>query len=39
MLAHPFRLILLVLLGVGVVAVLRLATADQGGVYDPSVER
>lgn len=39
MLAHPFRLILLLLLGGGVLAVLRLATADRGGVYDPAAER
>ena len=33
--AHPFRLLLLVLAAVGVVAAVRKATADTGGTYDP----
>ncbi len=39
MLVHPFRtLFILLLVGLGVVA-YRLATADEGGVYDPESAR
>jgi len=35
---HPFRRLLLVLLAIGVVVVVRNATADRGGSLDPAVD-
>ncbi len=35
---HPFRRLLLALLAVGVVVVVRNATADRGGSYDPTLD-
>jgi hypothetical protein len=32
---HPFRRVLLVLLAIGVIVVVRNATADRGGSLDP----
>lgn len=34
--AHPLRLLLLVLAAAAAAVVLRNATADKGGVYDPA---
>jgi hypothetical protein len=36
---HPLRRLLLLVLAIGVVVVVRNATADRGGSYDPSAER
>lgn len=35
---HPFRRLLLLVLAIGVVVVIRNATADHGGSYDPSTD-
>lgn len=39
MLQHPFRILALALAATLGMVVLRLATADRGGVYDPDVRR
>jgi hypothetical protein len=35
---HPLRRLLLLVLAIGTVVVVRNATADRGGSYDPSAE-
>ncbi|MGH3473354.1 MAG: hypothetical protein ACRDOT_00420 [Aeromicrobium sp.] len=35
---HPLRRLLLLALAIGVVVVVRNATADRGGSYDPSTD-
>lgn len=35
---HPLRRLLLLVLAIGVVVVVRNATADRGGSYDPSTD-